>query len=63
MKKLLVSFLPILLYNKYVLAAQRGIPLQVSIEDLLLSSNTEVTLYLLHQCNVCKIPSPNFPFK
>ena len=31
MKKLLVSFLPILLYNKYVLAAQRGIPLQVSI--------------------------------
>ena len=39
MKKLLVSFLPILLYNKYVFAAQRGIPLQVSIEDLLLSSN------------------------
>ena len=63
MKKLLVSFLPILLYNKYVLAAQRGIPLQVSIEDLLLSSNTEVTLYLLHQRNVCKIPSTNFPFK
>jgi len=31
MKKLLVSFLPILLYNKYVLAAQRGIPLQVDI--------------------------------
>ena len=31
MKKVLVSFLPILLYNKYVLAAQRGIPLQVSI--------------------------------
>ena len=44
MKKLLVSFLPILLYNKYVLAAQRGIPLQVSIDDLLLISNTEVTL-------------------